>query len=69
MNKKFTAFLLSGVLLTTTAVVFAAKYTINTSGTVKNQAGQTITSPANSVNQNFYNTFTAQDYVNNNVVN
>ena len=69
MNKKFTAFLLSGVLLTTTAVVFAAKYTINTSGTVKNQAGQTITSPANSVNQNYFNNYTAANYVNNNVVN
>lgn len=69
MKKKFTAFLLSGLLLTTTAVVYAAKYTINTSGTVKNQAGQTVTSPANSVNQNFYNTYTPAYYVNNNVVN
>ena len=69
MKKKFTAFLLSSVLLTTTAVVFAAKYTINTSGTVKNQAGQTITSPANSVNQNYFNNYTAANYVNNNVVN
>ena len=68
MNKKISALLLTGVLLTTTAV-FAAKYKINTSGTVKNQAGQIITSPANSVNQNYYNNYQAANYVNNNVVN
>lgn len=50
MNKKFlTAIIVSALA---TGISFAAKYTINTSGTVKNQAGQTITSPANSVNQN-----------------
>lgn len=68
MNKKISVLLLTGALLTTT-VVFAAKYTVNTSGTVKNNAGQTITSPANSVNQNYYNNYYAQNYVNNNVVN
>ena len=68
MNKKFLALLLTGVTIATTAV-FAAKYTINTSGTVKNQSGQTITSPANSVNQNYYNNYYAQNYVNNNIVN
>ena len=68
MNKKFITMVLTGIVLTTT-VAFAAKYTVNTSGTVKNQAGQTITSPANSINQNYYNNYTAANYVNNNVVN
>ena len=56
-------------VLFTTSVVFAAKYTVNTSGTVKNYTGQTITSPANVTNQNYYNNYYAQNYVNNNVVN
>ena len=68
MNKKILALLIAGVTIATTTV-FAAKYTISKSGTVKNQAGQTITSPANSVNQNFFNNYTAANYVNNNVVN
>ena len=68
MNKKILTLLIAGVTIATTAV-FAAKYTVNTSGTVKNQAGQTITSPANSVNQNYYNNYTAANYVNNNIVN
>ena len=69
MNKKISAILLSGILLTTTAAVLAAKYTVSKSGTVKNNAGQTITSPANVINQNYYNNYTAANYVNNNVVN
>lgn len=52
-----------------TSVAFAAKYTINTSGTVKNNAGQVITSPSNTVNQNYFNNYTAQNYVSNNQVN
>ena len=68
MNKKILALLIAGVTIATTTV-FAAKYTISKSGKVKNQAGQTITSPANSVNQNFFNNYTAANYVNNNVVN
>jgi len=68
MNKRLLTLLIAGTTLATTAV-FAAKYTINTSGTVKNQAGQTITSPANTINQNYYNNYTAANYVNNNVVN
>ena len=68
MNKKILAYILTSVTLTT-GIAFAAKYTINTSGTVKNPAGQTITSPANSVNQNFYNVYTPANYINNNVVN
>ncbi len=67
MKKKLLPIL--AILGLTTGMVFAAKYTINTSGTVKNQQGQTITSPANTVNQNYYNNYYAQNYVNNNVVN
>lgn len=48
---------------------YTAKYTVNTSGTVRNQSGTTITSPSNSVNQNYYNVYSAQNYVNNNQVN
>ena len=55
--------------LIATGTVFAAKYTINKSGTVKNQAGQTVTSPANSVNQNYYNNYMMNNYVSNNQVN
>ena len=68
MNKKILTLLITGITFTTTTV-FAAKYTINTSGAVKNQAGQTITSPANSTNQNYYNNYTAVNYINNNIVN
>jgi hypothetical protein len=68
MNKRIPILILTVVIIATTAV-FAAKYTVNTSGTVKTQSGQIITSPANSVNQNFYNNYTAANYVNNNVVN
>lgn len=67
MNKKILTLSIVTALTITTAL--AAKYTVNTAGTVKNNAGQTITSPANSVNQNYYNNYYAQNYVNNNVVN
>ena len=53
----------------TTCVSYAAKYTVNTSGTVKNKAGTVITSPSNSVNQNYYNNYSAQTYVSSNQVN
>ena len=49
MNKRIPILILTVVIIATTAV-FAAKYTVNTSGTVKTQSGQIITSPANSVN-------------------
>jgi len=42
------------LLTATTCISFGAKYTVNTSGTVKNQSGQIITSPANTVNQTYY---------------
>ena len=68
MNKKLLIILLS-IIIMTSGVVFGAKYTINTSGVVKNQSGQVITSPANTINQNFYSNYSAQTYINNNQVN
>ena len=66
--KKKLAFYLSAVLVLTTGVVFAAKYTINSSGVVKT-GGQVLTSPSNTVNQNYFNTYQAQEYVNSGQVN
>ena len=66
--KKITA--LSLTLLTiATLTCFAAKYKVNTSGTVKTQSGQVVSSPANSVNQNYYNNYQIDSYVQNNQVN
>ena len=53
----------------TVCASYAAKYTVNTSGTVKNKAGTIITSPSNSVNQNYYNNYNAQTYISTNQVN
>ena len=53
----------------TTITCFGAKYRINTSGTVRTQSGQVVSSPANSVNQNYYNNYQANTYVQNNQVN
>jgi len=49
--------------------VFAASYKVNTSGVVRSSTGQVISSPANTVNQNYYNNYSAQTYVNTNQVN
>ena len=57
------------IITATTIACFAAKYRVNTSGTVKTQSGQVVSSPANSVNQNYYNNYQANTYVQNNVVN
>ena len=56
-------------LIITTTAVFAAKYTINSSGTVKTQSGQVVSPKANTVNQNYYNNYYANQYVANNTVN
>ena len=71
MKKKMLAVAVAALTIVTTSMVIAAKYTINTSGTVKNQAGKVITSPANTVNQNYnyYNNYYQQNYVNTNQVN
>lgn len=64
MKKKILAFLiLTGCL--TTCCAYAAKYKVNTSGVVKHN-GKVI-SP--SKNQNYYNTYRSQDYINSNKVN
>lgn len=46
--------LLLALLMSAGSIVFAAKYTVNTSGTVKNQSGKILVSPGNSVNQRYY---------------
>ncbi len=68
MKKKLALYLITALALTT-GITFAAKYTINTSGVVKTNSGQIITSPANTVNQNYYNNYYAQNYVDSNQVN
>lgn len=57
------------VALTTSGAAFAAKYKVNTSGTVKDSSGKVITSPANTTNQNYYNNYQAPNYVSSNQVN
>jgi len=48
---------------------FAAKYSVNSSGVVKSEQGKVLNSPGNAVNQNFYNTYTTQTYIDSNAVN
>jgi len=47
--------LILALMLTTGCIAFAAKYTVSPSGTVKDNFGTVMTSPANVVNQNYYN--------------
>jgi len=68
MNKKFFYFVMCAYVVACTTA-FAAKYTINSSGKIKNQSGQVITQPSNMVNQNYYNNYFAENYTSNNVVN
>ena len=70
MKKKILSFIIASVVIAT-GTVLAAKYTINTSGTVKNQAGQVITSPVikNMQTNQVYNNYVMQNYVNSNQVN
>ena len=67
--KKFAITLLI-LSLFTSCCVFAAKYSVNTSGVVKS-GRQTVTAPSNAViqNYNYYNNFSAQNYVSSNQVN
>ena len=44
---------LSLVLIATTSFAFAAKYKVNTSGSIKNSSGQIISPISNTVNQNY----------------
>jgi len=57
------------VLFLFTGTTFAAKYKVNTSGTVKTQSGTIITPKASTVNQNYYNNYQASSYVASNQVN
>ena len=61
MKKKYVLPLLA-ISAISMGLAYGAKYTINSSGTVKTQAGQVVTSPANSVNQNYYNNYNIQNY-------
>ena len=61
--------LILGFLLLSSGCAFGAKYTINTSGVVKNPAKTVQTSPGNVINQNYYNNYNANSYVAQNVVN
>ena len=67
--KKFAITLLTLSFLTS-CCVFAAKYSVNTSGVVKS-GRQTVSAPSNAViqNYNYYNNFSAQNYVSSNQVN
>ena len=67
--KKKIAFYLMAALALTSSVAFAAKYTINKTGTVKTETGQVVTSPANTTNQNVYRNYNASQYVASNQVN
>ena len=61
--------ILSLLVMSIGGLAFAASYKVNSSGVVKTNSGQVISSPANAVNQNYYNNYSAQNYVSQNVVN
>ena len=65
--KKLLSVILAFFMLTGTTL--AAKYKVNTSGTVKTQTGTVITPKANTVNQNYYNNYQAANYIASNQVN
>ena len=65
---KKTIIILSFILALSSGVALAAKYQVNSSGVVKS-SGKVISSPSNTVNQNYYNTYSASNYVSNNIVN
>ena len=56
------------IILATSCGAYAAKYKVNSGGVVKSN-GKVISSPSNTVNQNYYNNFGAASYVANNQVN
>lgn len=65
--KKLSLLLALSVL--TSCCAFGAKYTVNTSGVVKTPAKTIQTAPGYTVNQNYFNNYDIQSYVNQNVVN
>ena len=68
MNRKFVASILAGYLLTA-SIVFAAKYTVNSSGVIKTNTGQVVAPAGNTVNQNYYNNYYMQNYAESNAIN
>ncbi len=67
MNSKLVVVFVLTFLLTSCCAI-AAKYTVNSSGQVK-AGGNVISSPSNTVNQNYYNNYQVQNYVSSNMVN
>lgn len=67
MKKIFSVIL--ALMILSAGSAYAAKYKVNTSGTVKTQTGTVISPKANTVNQNYYNNYQASSYVANNQVN
>ena len=69
MKKFFIMMLVIGFL--SSCCVFAAKYTINSSGVIKSPTGNIVSPQANVINQNYnyFNNYSAQNYVNSNIVN
>ena len=61
--------LLLALMVLASSAAFGAKYTINTSGVVKTPSKAVQTSPANVINQNYYNNYNASSYVSQNMVN
>ncbi len=55
--KKQVTYVIAAALVLTTTIAFGAKYKVNTSGVIKNSSGQTISSPANAVNQTYFNQY------------
>ena len=68
--KKYTLILII-IGIISCCCAFAAKYTVNTSGIVRSSRGNVMAAPSNAINQNFnyYNNFSASNYVSSNQVN
>lgn len=66
--KKLFALTLAFMIITS-GMAYAAKYKVNTSGTVKTKTGVIISPVSNVVNQNYYNNYSSQNYIAANQVN
>lgn len=65
--KKFS--ILLALLVLSSCVAYGAKYTVNTSGVVKSPTKTIQSSPANVINQNYFNNYDTSSYISQNVVN
>lgn len=65
---KKTIIIITALLALSSGVALAAKYQVNSSGVVRS-SGKVVSPPSNVVNQNYYNTYSASNYVSNNIVN